>query len=522
MHASTGQRVDHVVNDVIALFGLVPADRVENARSFIEDYTTVYRRIQDRRLDAEELLELVFSSKFIGAVRDHIVLGPYALLSNREDPRKNVEELRDEWLRLLGMDEIAVKKSEGVVTANMVRRGMVRAHMANVDTSLLRSDCHAYANVATVKRQRKRPLPPTAAKLDVELCFNYMGDHLIKECRASRSVCPVKGCGEHHHVEAHKLIANRRLKRKMRMGSANRYPVKNSAGDGIAARLLQSEIDRFSDQCILWQRDVVDQEHDRSAMAKKTEESSVEESNDDEEAHADMTFLGDDMHFGLTAAVDGAINSVETDEDAMPVDGELADSPQPPVRCWSHPPLSDADSHQLLSLSVPVPVTPRPCCASWSNPFTWLGTSLIFIGYMLGGSHAAITLDGASIVSGDLASARNGLRIADRFVGSCSQGSERGAAPFDVSRSLLSASFSNVSGPVGPFCQGSARKEVSSPVSLCCQGSAWEEVPSLEGVDVRPKTRKTNKLEDTHVDETRSSGNNLVEGHRRRDRARRI
>ena len=88
MRASTGQRVDHVVNDVIAIFDLVPADGVENARSFIEDYITVYRRIQGRTLGPKELLELVFSSRCIGAVRDHIVLGPYALLSNRLDPRK--------------------------------------------------------------------------------------------------------------------------------------------------------------------------------------------------------------------------------------------------------------------------------------------------------------------------------------------------------------------------------------------------------------------------------------------------
>ena len=120
------QRVGRVVDDVIAPFGLVPADGVENARSFIEDYAMAYRGIQDRRLNAEELLELVFSSRFIGAVRDHIVRGPYALLSNREDPRKSVEELRDEWLRLLAMDEIAVRKSDGVATADLAR-GTVRA-----------------------------------------------------------------------------------------------------------------------------------------------------------------------------------------------------------------------------------------------------------------------------------------------------------------------------------------------------------------------------------------------------------
>ena len=111
IHASTGQRVDYVVNDVIAIIDLVPADGADNARSFIEDYITMYRRIRGRRLAAAELLELVFSSRFIGAVRSHLVLGPFALFSNREEPRKNAEELRDEWLHLLGMDDIAVKKA---------------------------------------------------------------------------------------------------------------------------------------------------------------------------------------------------------------------------------------------------------------------------------------------------------------------------------------------------------------------------------------------------------------------------
>ena len=164
--ASTGQHVDHVVNDVIAIFDLVPADGVENARTFIEDYITVYRRIKDRMLDPSELLELVFINRFVGAVRDHLVLGPYALISNREQPRKNTEELRLEWLRLLGMDGIATKKGDGAVSANLARRGnIISAHMATVDTSLLCGDCCAHANIATVKRPGKRaPLPLRLAK----------------------------------------------------------------------------------------------------------------------------------------------------------------------------------------------------------------------------------------------------------------------------------------------------------------------------------------------------------------------
>ena len=186
----------------------------------------MYRRIRDRRLAAAELLELVFSSRFIGAVRSHLVLGPYALLSNREEPRKNAEELRDEWLRLLGMDDIAVKKSDGAVSANLARRGTVRAHMATVDTSTLCGGCLAYANVATVRKPRKLAPPPADSChdadvcRDVELCFNCMGQHLIKDCKANISTCPIKGCGERHHVEAHKFISFRRTRRKLYMAPA--------------------------------------------------------------------------------------------------------------------------------------------------------------------------------------------------------------------------------------------------------------------------------------------------------------
>ena len=224
MRASTGQRDDHVVNDVLSLFDLVPADGVTNARAFIEDYITVYNRIQGRMMDPAELLELVFSSRFIGAVRDHVVLGPYALLSNRERVKKTTIELRTEWLFLLGRDEIAIKKNDGAVSANVAKQDVVSAHMATIDTSILCGDCCAHANIATVKKPGRRvstPAPSTANHV-VRLCFNCMGaDHLVKECKAKPSFCPVKGCGERHHEEAHKFIVNRRQKRKMHMGKSN-------------------------------------------------------------------------------------------------------------------------------------------------------------------------------------------------------------------------------------------------------------------------------------------------------------
>ena len=335
-----------------------------------------------------------------------------------------------------------------------------------------------------MKRQHKRALPPITAKLDIELCFNCMGDHLIKECRASKSVCPVRGCGEHHHVEAHKFIANRRMKRNMRMGSANRYPVRNSAGDRIAVYLLQSEIDRFSDQCILWQQDIVSQERGRSATANKTEESNVEESSNDEETHGDMSSFCDDAYFGCTAAVDGAIDSAETDEDVVPVDeddpaGLLAQSHLHDVGPTLQ--LSDADPRQLLSLSTSVPATPEPCCTSWSNPLTWFGASLTFIGCMLGGSHAAITLDGASIVSeglltlpvADFASAQDGLRHTGRLVSSRCQESAWGAPPFDTSRSLLSPPYSSASGPK-PLLPRSAWEEAPSHFRMTLRECTWD------------------------------------------------
>ena len=95
-------------------------------------------------------------------------------------------------------------------------------------------------------------------------------------------------------------------------------------------------------------------------------------------------------------------------------------------------------------------MTPEPCCISWSNPLTWFSASLIFIGCLLGGSHAAITLDGASIVSGGLSTlpvADFALRHTDRLVSSRCQGCAWGDPPFDVSRSLLSLPCSNASGP---------------------------------------------------------------------------
>jgi hypothetical protein len=319
--ASTGQHVDHVVNDVIAIFDLVPADGVENARTFIEDYITVYRRIKDRMLDPSELLELVFSSRFVGAVRDHLVLGPYALISNREQPRKNTEELRLEWLRLLGMDGIATKKGDGAVSANLARRGnIISAHMATVDTSLLCGDCCAHANIATVKRPGKRAPPPTMASGEVKVCFNCMGNHLIKDCKAPRSVCSVKGCGEHHHTEAHKFIVNRRLKRKMRMGAANRYPVKNDTGDEIQAHLLQSELDRFSDQWLLWNQDILDHEHAMVATAETGEDSDRGWTEAEKEAFAGCSFFGEPEDFALAAQVDGVIDTDEVHDEATPID----------------------------------------------------------------------------------------------------------------------------------------------------------------------------------------------------------
>ena len=325
--------------------------------------------------------------------------------------------------------------------------------MATVDTSTLCGGCLAYANVATVRNPRKLAPPPADSChdadecRDVELCFNCMGQHLIKDCKANRSTCPIKGCGEHHHVKAHKFISFRRTRRKLHMGPSNLYPVKNGAGNGVAAHLPQVDIDRFRDQCMLWQQDILDREHDSSMTSGTIERLGAEKPDEDEEGYAGMTFFGDDVDFGLMATVDfdpmeaadATIDlGIDEDivfgdedeiarfyEDGVPIDEDG------PVRLSVHDdssgstPLPSDPLIQPPFASAPVPPTRTFRGVSWPNPVAWFGSALVAIGFMIGGSDAttlgAPSLHGGSpSIARDPNSAWNRLQTS-RPVGSCCQ-----------------------------------------------------------------------------------------------------
>ena len=317
MQASVGP----VVNDVAAILSLMPAEGVENARLFLEDYIAAYRRIQDRKLDSDELLELMFSSRLFLAAHGHSVLGAYALISNREQSRPNTEQLMQDWLRMLAMDAAAEERSSRVVSTrtSQGKRGIESPRVASTHTSLLCGEYCTRANVTTLKRPGKRAPPPIATRDSMELCFNCMGQHLVKDCEAPRSVCPVGSCGEYHHAEAHKFIANRRLRRKMHMGPDGRRPVKNHAGDKIYACLSQIELDRYSDQCIRWHHDVVNQERACTAAMGTTGNNDTKATNT-EDAGVDVIPLGRREDPSLNVTVGDTIDSAETGETPAPID----------------------------------------------------------------------------------------------------------------------------------------------------------------------------------------------------------
>jgi hypothetical protein len=228
---------------------------------------------------------------------------------------------------------------------------------------------------------------------------------------------------------------------------------------------------------MLWQQDILDREHDSSMTSGTIERLGAEKPDEDEEGYAGMTFFGDDVDFGLMATVDfGLMEAADTtidlgtDEDIVFADeNEIArfyedgvpTDEDGPVRLSVHD-----DSYGLTPLpsdplirpcfaSAPVPPTRTPRGVSWPNPVTWIGSALVAIGFLIGGSDAT-TLGAPSLYRGSLSVVRDPNSARNRL-------------------------------------------QTSRPVGSCCQGSAWEEATrfQLEGVDVRSKTRKTNMLEDT-------------------------
>jgi hypothetical protein len=334
------------------------------------------------------------------------------------------------------------------------------------------------------------------ANKDVKLCFNCMGEHLVKDCKAPRSVCPVKGCGEHYHAEAHKFIVNRRMKRKMAMGTANRYPVKNAAGDEIQAHLLQTEIDRFSDQCMLWHQDILDH-HAYVSTAEAGKDFNAEEENAEEEAYAGVTFFGEREDFAMVASVDAAIDSEETDGASTPVDEndlvalaardevygfgmvplptDSSGLPRYDLFCSQEPSpfslhlLRDSDATPLneesrtsdIESQLPIPASsPTPgkdgTRRAWRfNPCVWLGTLLIWMGRMLGGSVAAAMTDNVFLNTGGIVSltvvdpsaGQGGPFNASELARMRCQGSAHDEAMIDTPTTILQPSlFSGIGG----------------------------------------------------------------------------
>jgi len=264
-------------------------------------------------------------------------------------------------------------------------------------------------------------------------------EHLIKDCKEKKSVCSIRGFGEHHHADAHKFIVARRAGRPMsRNGS--RYPVIHE--ERIVAHLLQSEIDRFSDQCIIWHQDIMDRAEESAMLASAA---SGRDASEEEEEFAGMGFFGEKEVMTSYVAVE-EMHDVESpfDEDVAaeedlvkgvyekgtqpgsyimpPMDDkgslryDLYQSPVAPHGHEERQPRRNSESTLLLDRDetwtgrdiessgqnewyerteerqprmAKKRRSPGWCC----NPFAWIGSFLIVIGSLIGGSVNAAATD---------------------------------------------------------------------------------------------------------------------------------